>query len=171
MSPEMSLNHTTFITTFTLLYRISPNVYYSKNSTFTLFAHHQMLDPLNRLKLWRNWFCMFPLDYCLVYLSDLIFFSETHKTPAQAYDVLTKSTCKFWIFNHMGPSDNPMQSEECAHIGSNGNFNCHICQIGGTKVEKESNEGFHALFSVCFLVCLAHFLWVWQFIFFIARSA
>ncbi|KAJ7801414.1 hypothetical protein B0H14DRAFT_2615317 [Mycena olivaceomarginata] len=32
------------------------------------------------------------------------------------------------------PADNPQQSEECSHMGSNANFPCRKCHWGGTKV-------------------------------------
>ncbi|KAJ7724046.1 hypothetical protein B0H14DRAFT_2641641 [Mycena olivaceomarginata] len=42
------------------------------------------------------------------------------------------------------PADNPQQSEECSHMGSNANFPCRKCHWGGTKVEKESDVLCHA---------------------------
>ncbi|KAJ7848617.1 hypothetical protein B0H14DRAFT_2582925 [Mycena olivaceomarginata] len=42
------------------------------------------------------------------------------------------------------PADNPQQSEECSHMGSNANFPCRKCHWGRTKVEKESDAWYHA---------------------------
>ncbi|EDR00603.1 uncharacterized protein LACBIDRAFT_334078 [Laccaria bicolor S238N-H82] len=42
----------------------------------------------------------------------------THLNPVQTYDAMTRSTCRFQVLHHTGPSDNPMQSEECVHIGA-----------------------------------------------------
>lgn len=41
-----------------------------------------------------------------------------------------------------------MQSEASSHIGSNGNYPCRKCKVGGTTEDKESTEGFETLFYV-----------------------
>jgi hypothetical protein len=41
-----------------------------------------------------------------------------------------------------------MQAEECSHSGLASNMLCRTCNVGGTKAEKSSLEGFSALFTV-----------------------
>ena len=46
------------------------------------------------------------------------------------------------------PADNPQQAESASGIGGNGNLNCIRDKSGGTKEQKESDKGYHALFAV-----------------------
>lgn len=41
-----------------------------------------------------------------------------------------------------------MQAEQCSHAGLASNFFCRICNVGGTKEFKASDEGYETLFSV-----------------------
>jgi hypothetical protein len=41
-----------------------------------------------------------------------------------------------------------MQSEITSHIGGQGNHFCQKCDVGGNKLYKESDGGFHSLFKV-----------------------
>lgn len=77
-----------------------------------------------------------------------MFFRSTHQNPVQVFDVERKEDVCFKISTNSGPSDNPMQSEITGHIGGKGNHFCRKCDVGGTKLHKESDEGFHSLFEV-----------------------
>ncbi|KAJ7619414.1 hypothetical protein FB45DRAFT_1033278 [Roridomyces roridus] len=66
----------------------------------------------------------------------------THEDPVEVDD----DTC-FCLYANAGPSDNPMQSEICGHIGGKGNRFCRKCNAGGTQAEKKTDEGYHALFE------------------------
>jgi hypothetical protein len=46
------------------------------------------------------------------------------------------------------PGDNPSQSETSGHIGGKGNHPCRKCDVGGPYKIRETDEGFHASFSV-----------------------
>ncbi|GJF00263.1 hypothetical protein PsYK624_165470 [Phanerochaete sordida] len=73
--------------------------------------------------------------------------SETHTKPPQAYDTATGGICRFRIYPNAGTSDNPMQSEECCHVGQGGNLPCRKCKAGGTQSAKAENEIYHSLFE------------------------
>jgi len=54
----------------------------------------------------------------------------------------------FQIFPHCLPADGPQQAESSSGIGGGGNHNCIRGKLGGSKEEKESDEGYHAMFLV-----------------------
>lgn len=66
-----------------------------------------------------------------------------------AYDCQIKQGILFRILNHVLPADNPQQAETASHIGVKGHHNCRYDMSGGTADYKETDEGYHALFSVC----------------------
>lgn len=68
--------------------------------------------------------------------------------PLEVYDAMTRAPACVRIYVNAEPSDNPMQSELSGHIGGSGNLFCHRCDVGGPDDMKQSDEGFHALFSV-----------------------
>ncbi|KAG1726440.1 uncharacterized protein EDB91DRAFT_1254343 [Suillus paluster] len=43
--------------------------------------------------------------------------------------------------------DNPMQAEECSHAGLSCNYFCRMCDVGGTKEHKASEEGYNSIFK------------------------
>lgn len=65
-----------------------------------------------------------------------------------AYDSKLKREICFRIFPHCLPSDNPQQADNSSGVGPGGNRNCIRGKAGGDKDEKESDDGYHALFSV-----------------------
>ncbi|KAJ6528825.1 hypothetical protein B0H19DRAFT_1214565 [Mycena capillaripes] len=71
---------------------------------------------------------------------------DTHSNPVRVEDENGKTT-RFCIYCNCTPSDNPMQSEICGHIGGKGNKFCRKCHVGGTQEEKTTPEGYHALFE------------------------
>ncbi|KAJ7868525.1 hypothetical protein B0H14DRAFT_2346529, partial [Mycena olivaceomarginata] len=71
---------------------------------------------------------------------------DTHSNPVRVQDENGKTT-RFCIYCNCTPSDNPMQSEICGHIGGKGNKFCRKCHVGGTQLEKTTSKGYHALFE------------------------
>lgn len=71
----------------------------------------------------------------------------------EAYDCKLEQEILFRIFPHSLPGDNPQQAESSSGVGPGGNRNCIRGEAGGGKEERESDDGYHALFSVS-----SHFL-------------
>ncbi|EAU92084.2 hypothetical protein CC1G_09605 [Coprinopsis cinerea okayama7 len=65
-----------------------------------------------------------------------------------AYDCQNKEEILFQLIPHLLPADNPQQSEHASHIGGNGLSNCRRDTTGGRDEEKETDEGYCALFKV-----------------------
>ncbi|KAI0688378.1 hypothetical protein BC835DRAFT_1284746 [Cytidiella melzeri] len=63
-----------------------------------------------------------------------------------AYDCQLGQDVIFQITEHLLPADNPQQSEDCSHIGVKGNRNCRRDTVRGADAEKETDEGYEALY-------------------------
>jgi len=76
----------------------------------------------------------------------------------KAYDCVLNTEILFHLLLHNLPGDNPQQSEDASHIsGGNCKMISRADTIGGTKVEKETDEGYEQLFAVssyAFVLCL-----------------
>jgi hypothetical protein len=66
----------------------------------------------------------------------------------EAYDCELEQEILFEIIPHLLPADNPQQSETASHIGMGGNLGCRRDLNGGTKEQRESDEGYRAFYSV-----------------------
>ncbi|KAL0564415.1 hypothetical protein V5O48_017631 [Marasmius crinis-equi] len=71
---------------------------------------------------------------------------STWQQPVKVLDV-DGHTTRFMVHPHLGPGDNPAQSDVASHIGSGGNHPCWKCEMGGPEVERAKGEGFHAVFK------------------------
>ncbi|KAJ7835357.1 hypothetical protein B0H14DRAFT_3109979 [Mycena olivaceomarginata] len=69
----------------------------------------------------------------------------THKDPIRCYNAATRRNCRAILRVPSLPADNPQQSEEASHMGGNANCGCRRCKAGGTHLETESDEGYHAI--------------------------
>lgn len=84
----------------------------------------------------------------------LLFCKMTYKCDSgkdkwhEAYDCELGCEVLFRIIPRVLPADNSQASETCSHIGLKGNFFCCQCKVGGTNLEKESDEGYQALFDI-----------------------
>ncbi|KAF7352112.1 hypothetical protein MVEN_01174200 [Mycena venus] len=72
---------------------------------------------------------------------------KTETDPIRAPDNTssTGSSC-YRIIVNTDPSDNPMQAEICSCMGAAANHPCRKCKVGGSQVDKATNEGYHAMF-------------------------
>lgn len=67
----------------------------------------------------------------------------------KAYDCTLKTEILFQLSLHNLPGDNPQQSEDASHIsGGNCKMVSRADMVGGTRDEKETDEGYEQLFSV-----------------------
>ncbi|KAJ7832377.1 hypothetical protein B0H13DRAFT_2240461 [Mycena leptocephala] len=64
-----------------------------------------------------------------------------------AYDCKLQQEILFRIGIHLLPADNPQQAETTSTAGSSATFWCREDDSGGTAAHRESDEGYHALFS------------------------
>ncbi|KAH7868676.1 uncharacterized protein C8R40DRAFT_1163890 [Lentinula edodes] len=71
-------------------------------------------------------------------------FDENHWE--EAYDCELKEQILFQLIPHFLPANNPQQLETTSHIGVNGNHNYRQDLTGGLEAEKESVEGYSALY-------------------------
>ncbi|KAJ7723007.1 hypothetical protein DFH07DRAFT_783692 [Mycena maculata] len=72
---------------------------------------------------------------------------KTESDPIRAPD-RTSSTGRacYRVIVNTDPSDNLMQAEICSCMSATANYPCRKCKAGGTKKDKASNEGYHAMF-------------------------
>ncbi|KAJ7835607.1 hypothetical protein B0H13DRAFT_2108073 [Mycena leptocephala] len=68
---------------------------------------------------------------------------STETKPVKAYNAATKRKCRCILRVPGLPADNPQQSEEASHMGSNANHPCRKCHWGGTNKEKETEQIYH----------------------------
>ncbi|KAJ7487204.1 ASST-domain-containing protein [Mycena galericulata] len=69
---------------------------------------------------------------------------STETEPVHCFNAHTKRKCRIILRTPGLPADNPQQSEEACHMGSNANYPCRKCHWGGTKKDKETDQVYHA---------------------------
>lgn len=103
-------------------------------------ASRSQLEQEQEAEMWR--------DYGMNG-ADLVGGMDTESSEARLYERLQEEAATFGILDvNSGPCDNPMGSEISSHIGGQGNCFCRKCTIGGTRKDKATDEGYHALFEV-----------------------
>ncbi|KAI0345233.1 hypothetical protein BDW22DRAFT_1470253, partial [Trametopsis cervina] len=103
---------------------------------------------------------MVEKEFCVRFVS-----SSPHATPMELMEAVRDSInaaaetgiptwdCKYdeevllLPYGLLFAGDNPMQAEECSHVGLNANLFCRTCNAGGNKAEKSSFEGYSQLFT------------------------
>ncbi|KAJ6608351.1 hypothetical protein B0H10DRAFT_1955505 [Mycena sp. CBHHK59/15] len=65
----------------------------------------------------------------------------------EAYDCELEQDILFRIFAHVLPADNPQQAESTSNAGVHSNYRCHYDKVGGTAAERETDDGYCALFK------------------------
>ncbi|KAJ7923704.1 hypothetical protein B0H13DRAFT_1864689 [Mycena leptocephala] len=73
----------------------------------------------------------------------------------EAYYCDLEEEILFEIIPHVLPADNPQQSETSSHIGMAGNLGCRHDLSGGSKEFRETNERYHAMYTV-WMACLGN---------------
>ncbi|KAH9009910.1 hypothetical protein EDB84DRAFT_1280183 [Lactarius hengduanensis] len=69
-------------------------------------------------------------------------------SPVATFDCKTKEEVLIIPYLIFTASDNPMHAEQTSQCGLNANFFCRTCDVGGTKAQKKSEEGFAKIFEV-----------------------
>ncbi|KAG2063297.1 hypothetical protein BDR04DRAFT_1038375, partial [Suillus decipiens] len=64
-----------------------------------------------------------------------------------AWDCKYKEEIMLVPYGLFKAGDNPMQAEECSHGGLKCNMFCRTCYVGGTMVEKSTDEGYLKIFE------------------------
>jgi hypothetical protein len=77
----------------------------------------------------------------------------SHTNPIPCFKADTQTEVRVILRIPCLPADNPQQSEEASHMGGNANFKSRKSTKGGPHEVTESNEGYHALYFVRFLIC------------------
>ncbi|KAG1837152.1 hypothetical protein C8R48DRAFT_603980 [Suillus tomentosus] len=103
---------------------------------------------------------MLEKEFCVRFVS-----SSPHATPmelmcgfkesivAAASDGIITWDCKYndevmlVPYGLFDAGDNPMQAEVCSHGGLKCNYFCRTCKVGGTTVEKKSDNGYLEIFK------------------------
>ncbi|KAI9441534.1 hypothetical protein H4582DRAFT_2110380 [Lactarius indigo] len=68
--------------------------------------------------------------------------------PAVAFNCKTGKEILMIPYLIFTTSDNPMHTKQMNHAGLNLNYFCHTCDVGGTRAQKKSNEGFAKIFEI-----------------------
>jgi hypothetical protein len=76
------------------------------------------------------------------------FFSSKQDDWSSAYDCELQQEIIFRLAIHLLPADNPQQAETTSTAGSSATYWCREDKCGGSATHRETNEGYHALFSV-----------------------
>ncbi|KAH9015519.1 hypothetical protein EDB85DRAFT_2076338 [Lactarius pseudohatsudake] len=76
------------------------------------------------------------------------FISKALDSPVATFDCKTKEEVLIIPYLIFTASDNPMHAEQTSQCGLNANFFCRTCDVGGTKAQKKSEEGFAKIFEV-----------------------
>ncbi|KAJ7813264.1 hypothetical protein B0H14DRAFT_3090368 [Mycena olivaceomarginata] len=64
----------------------------------------------------------------------------------EAYDCELEEEILFEVIPHVLPADNPQQSETSSHIGMGGSLGCRRDLNGGSKEQRETDDGYHAMY-------------------------
>ncbi|EGO04949.1 hypothetical protein SERLA73DRAFT_68605 [Serpula lacrymans var. lacrymans S7.3] len=67
--------------------------------------------------------------------------SDTANTGVIIWDCKYDEEVMLMPYNLFVAGNNPMQPEECSHAGLKCNYFCQTCKVGGTQVEKKSDQG------------------------------
>ncbi|KAJ7675041.1 hypothetical protein B0H17DRAFT_1161670 [Mycena rosella] len=65
----------------------------------------------------------------------------------EAYDCKLEQEIIFRIFAHVLPADNPQQAESASNAGVHSNYWCRYDSAGGMSTERETDDGYRALFK------------------------
>lgn len=116
------------------------------------YCVYMTLRNLPREMLSHNYFVHFisaskefTIPEQLASISKMI--EATQREPMITWDSLENRQVRLRFEVISIVSDNPMASEIIDHIGQKGNHFCRRCEVGGTLQARQSDEGYHKLFT------------------------
>jgi hypothetical protein len=106
-------------------------------------------------------------DYALSRAIEVLHANSKDDSWSLTYDCKLQQEILFRIGIHLLPADNPQQAETTSTAGSSATFWCREDDSGGSASHRETDEGYHALYSVSRhrifgLIQLIQFLLAWE---------
>ena len=154
--------NTTLSTCWMLIYHVRC---WRRNSMSVLLLHHPMWHRWSSWKLWRT---LFRESLTVKHIQETDWYALLHskciESGVTAWDCKYQEDFILCPYSFSLAGDNPMQAEECSHAGLRCNYFCRTCNISGSTMFNESDEGYASIFKVRFTSLLSKFVMPFTFL-------